>query len=273
MGQEVSLTTSAYGDAIVLNASSPIATLDYGTEVAGTPVFAVSSLDAPVQIEFKYSEGYQYLDLPLADGPYPFSVSLANAFRVETFNITATGSFASPLVQGGQRWQSIRLLSGGSVVFDRVGFEATVDLYDARKLPAHFQSDDELLNKVWDLGATAAATGCVEKGSQPAIWEVDPAKGVLLRSTKPAAWAHGMDLANYTLEFDAMIEKGGVWWMMVRPSETLSSFASADTKLGLPKRRLWALPAVETRRRPPRGLNLRQREQNALPTEFHHGFV
>lgn len=215
MGQEVSQKTRACGGVIVLNTSSPVATLDYGTEVAGIPVFAVSSLDKPVQIEVKYSEAYQYLDLQHADGPYPFSESIANAFRVETFNITATGSIASPLVQGGQRWQSIRLLSKGHITFDRIGFEATVDQYDPQRLPGHFRSDDELLNRVWDLGASAAATACIEKGSQPAIWEVDPVKGVLLRSMKPSAWTHGLALANYTLEFDTMIERGGVWWMMV----------------------------------------------------------
>ncbi|KAK8117868.1 Six-hairpin glycosidase-like protein [Apiospora kogelbergensis] len=204
------------GSGFTLNSTAPLATLDYGTEVAGIPFFSVSAIEPPenhhdVQIEVRYN------------GPYIFSVSLANGFRVETFNVSSIGSFASPLVQGGQRWQSIRLLSTGegspaSISFDRVGFQATVDLYDVGDMPATFQCDDEELNAIWGLGAAAAATACVEKGTQPAVWDVDPVMGVLLRSQKPAVWDNGYALANYTMEFDASIERGGVWWTVAMPN-------------------------------------------------------
>ncbi|KAK7937360.1 uncharacterized protein PG986_014228 [Apiospora aurea] len=224
LGHELSSKTDPLpGGGFALNSTAPLATLDYGTEVAGIPFFSVSAVETAaeehsVQVEVRYSEAYSPLAHPWSDGPYPFAVSLANAIRVETFNVSTSGSFASPLVQGGQRWQSIRLLSTGegdsaaSLSFDRVGFQATVDPYDVTDMPATFQCDDDELNAIWGLGAAAAATACVEKGTQPAVWEVDPDKGVLLRSQKPAVWAHGFAFANYTMEFDTMIERGGVWW-------------------------------------------------------------
>ncbi|KAK8016026.1 hypothetical protein PG991_008914 [Apiospora marii] len=195
-----SKTSPLLGGGFTLNSTAPLATLDYGTEVAGIPFFSVSAIEPAeqsVQIEVRYSEPFSPLAHPFSDGPYIFPVSLANGFRVETFNVSGSGSFASPLVQGGQRWQSIRLLlpeEGGSVTFDRVGFQGTVDPYDVNDMPATFQSDDEELNAIWGLGAAAAATAC-----------------------KPAVWAHGYSFANYIMEFDAMIERGGVWWTVAMP--------------------------------------------------------
>ncbi|KAK8091632.1 hypothetical protein PG997_001993 [Apiospora hydei] len=230
LGHELgSKTGPLSGGGFTLNSTAPLATLDYGTEVAGIPFFSVSAVETAaeeqsIQIEVRYSEAYSPLAHPWSDGPYVFSVSLANGFRVETFNVSTSSSFASPLVQGGQRWQSIRLLlpndgeSAASVSFDRVGFQATVDHYDVADMPATFQCDDDELNAIWGLGAAAAATACVDKGTQPAVWEVDSDKGVLLRSQKPAVWAYGYGFANYTMEFDAMIERGGVWWTVAMPS-------------------------------------------------------
>ncbi|ORY02852.1 Six-hairpin glycosidase-like protein [Clohesyomyces aquaticus] len=230
------LSSASFGAAAL---TAPIATVDYGIEVAGIPFFSVSVIEPThqsIQVEIRYSEAYAPLAHPLADGPYTFSVSLANGFRVETFNVSGSGRFASPLMQGGQRWQSIRLLNEGnaSISFDQVGFEATVDSYDVTDMPAGFQCDDEKLNAIWSLGAAAVAIACVEKGSQPAVWGVDPVKGVLLRSQKPAVWAHGFGFANYTMEFDTIIERGGVWWTLAMPSGGYGSYLQLRLVSDLP---------------------------------------
>jgi hypothetical protein len=58
-------------------------TLDYGHEVAGYPLFYVSSASAEVEVEVKYSEQFNGILAPLSDGPYPFAISLSNTYRVE----------------------------------------------------------------------------------------------------------------------------------------------------------------------------------------------
>lgn len=214
LGDELSANTSS-GAPFTLNASAPIATLDYGQERAGYPFFSVAALSQPVQIEVKYSEPYSGLAEPWSDGPYTFAVGLSNSFRVETFNVTSPGRLTAALIQGGQRWQSIELISEGSISFDQVGFEATVDATEVEQYPGQFDCDDELLNAIWRLGAVAASTACVEKGSQPAIWDVDPEKGVLVQSQRPAQTLAGSSFENYTLTFDTMIVRGGVWWAVV----------------------------------------------------------
>lgn len=165
-----------------------------------------------MQIEVRYSEQFAGLSDPWSDGPFLFSPMLANHFRAETFNVTELGRFVAPLIQGGQRWQSIALLTAGSISFESVGFEATVDPTAVSDFPGTFNSSDETFNEVWKLGAVAASTACVEKGSQGAVWEVDPDKGVLVRSTKPGITLDAIDFADYALNFEANIARGGVWW-------------------------------------------------------------
>ncbi|KAI3399150.1 hypothetical protein diail_7729 [Diaporthe ilicicola] len=211
LGSTPSVETAAL-TSFTLDQGTPLATLDYGIERAGHAFFTVSSLSQPVQIEVRYSEPFAGLGGPWADGPFLFAPGLSNGFRAETFNVTELGRFVAPLIQGGQRWQSITLLTGGSVTFESVGFEATVDPTPLSDFPGAFSSSDDTFNGAWSLGAVAASTACLDKGSQGPIWEVDPENGVLVRSTKPSITLDAVDFSNYTLDFDANIVRGGVWW-------------------------------------------------------------
>ncbi|OGM51017.1 hypothetical protein ABOM_000071 [Aspergillus bombycis] len=216
VGDQPELSTNDFAT-FALDPQSPLATVDYGAERAGYPFLVVSSLTQPVQLEVKYSEEFNGLDHPFSDGPYSFSNQLGNSFRVETFNITRTGRVTSSLIQGGQRWQSIRLLTSGTVTLSQVGFDATIDTVEPEDLPGQFTCDDEVLNEIWKLGARAATAACVDKQSQKAIWEVDPVNGVYARSVRPSLSVNGTALANYTLEFETMIQKGGSWWSVASP--------------------------------------------------------
>jgi hypothetical protein len=134
-----------------LDQQSPVATLDYGYEVAGYPFFDIKSVSGPAQIEVKYSEEILGLDQPFGDGPFPFAVALANTYRVETYEIKKPGRIDAFLLQGGQRWQSIRLLTKGSVTFSSVGFVPSIPVVEIDNLPGRFVSDDEKLNDIWKV--------------------------------------------------------------------------------------------------------------------------
>lgn len=214
LGSAPQVQTEGYAP-FTVDETNPVATLDYGGESAGYPFFEVSSLTGSVQVEVKYTEEFDGLNQPFGDGPFSYSNQLGNTFRVETFNFTSAGRLVAPLLQGGQKWQSLRLLTPGSVSFSAVGFEATVDTVLPGDLPGQFSSDDEVLNEIWKLGARAATAACFDKGSQKAIWEVDAEKGVLARNSRPSLSAEATTWANYTLEFDTLIQKGGSWWSVV----------------------------------------------------------
>jgi hypothetical protein len=214
LGNNPKMQTSPF-DLFTLTPVASLVTLEYGSYSAGYPFFEVSSVDGPVQIEVKYSEQYDGLLQPWSDGPYAFAQGLSNTFRVETFNITAPGTVSSFLLQGGQKWQSIRLITGQSVSFSNVGFKATIETTAADDLPGKFNCSDEALNEIWNLGAKAATAACLDQGTQGPVWEIDPANGAYVRSTRPAQSVEGAAFANYTVEFETSIDRGGSGWAVV----------------------------------------------------------
>ena len=67
VGFEQCKSASSY----TLDTSTPVLSLDYGSEVAGFPYVDISSFDGDyAQIELKYSEPYEGLSLPYGDGPW-----------------------------------------------------------------------------------------------------------------------------------------------------------------------------------------------------------
>ncbi|KXS10019.1 glycoside hydrolase family 78 protein [Gonapodya prolifera JEL478] len=195
-----------------LDGNNSVATVDYGTEVGGLPWFEISSLsNEGLQIEVKYSETFGALNLEYSDGPYYFVTGLANSFRVETFNVTSTGRLSAFQIQGGQRWQSIRLLSKGSVTISNVGFKASFQSLSYDELPGQFESDDNELNEIWKLGTRAVQAACLATREQPASWRVD-SDGILVESQRPAVSHLSTGLQNYALEFDAQILRSGLLW-------------------------------------------------------------
>ncbi|KAH9215467.1 glycoside hydrolase family 78 protein [Leptodontidium sp. 2 PMI_412] len=199
-----------------LTPSTPVATLDYGSEVAGYPFFIVSSVTGTVQIEVKYSEEFSGLLANLSDGPLPFNIGLSNSYRVETFQVTKPGSFEAFLLQGGQRWQSIRLLTQGTIHFSSVGFLPSVSILDIDHIPGQFKCDDDVLNKIWRLGVKASTMSCLEQSSQKAMWQVN-STGTFMHGMRSGISAKGAFFKDYTLEFDARIERGGIGWVVAHP--------------------------------------------------------
>jgi hypothetical protein len=208
---------------LILTPASPLVTLDYGTEVAGFPFFNVSALSGTVQIEVKYSEGYGGMEEPFSDGPWTFSNGLSNTFRVETFNVTDTGYIESFFVQGGQRWQTARLITNGSVTIDHLGFRATSSNLDPEGLPGRLETSDKTLNRVLDLGGRVAQVTCVDAGNAPSTWEITE-EGAYIRGQTSAQSSLGVEAVNYTLEFDVRIARGGAGWRIASAMQPLGPY-------------------------------------------------
>lgn len=134
-----------------------------------------------------------------------------NSFRVETFNISTTGTTQSFFIQGGQRWQTVTLLSNTSITLKSVGFQPSVDIKPTNELSGSFSTSNDTYDAVWGLGARAIQAACVEKGSQPSTWEVTN-QGALVRGQYPAVSALGDGTGNYTMSFSTKIVHGGTGW-------------------------------------------------------------
>jgi hypothetical protein len=196
---------------LTLSPSNPLVILDYGNEVAGFPFFTVTSISGVVQIEVKYTEEYDGLLQPYADGPWTFSNGLANTFRVETFNVTELGYIESFFVQGGQRWQSARLITNGTVTIGHLGFRLTSSNIDADNLPGLLRTGNEVYDRIFDLGGRVAQVACIDAGNAPSTWEIT-GEGALIRGQASAQSSLGTTASNYTLQFDTKIVRGGVGW-------------------------------------------------------------
>jgi hypothetical protein len=211
---ETGLSTYNSNQPITLSVESPLLTLDYGSNVAGFPVFQVAS--GAGQIEVKYSEAFDGLNKQYGDGLWTFVSGLMNTFRVETLNLTGPGTFQSALLQGGQRWQTVRLLTASPVVLSLVGFVPTVDIQPTNNLPGSFSSSNADYDGAWGLGAAVVQASCYDKGSQPATWNIT-ADGALIPGQQPALCALGFGLSDYTLEFTTKIARGGTGWRVLSP--------------------------------------------------------
>lgn len=111
----------------------------------------MSSLSGPPQIEVKYAEQFPALFNPQSDEPWTFTNGLANTFRVQTFNLTTNGKTDSYLLQGGLRWQTVRLLTTHSVALSLVGLKSTEAHIPASEVPGRFRTSNILYNGIWDL--------------------------------------------------------------------------------------------------------------------------
>nr|OQO16531.1 hypothetical protein B0A51_16590 [Rachicladosporium sp. CCFEE 5018] len=199
---------------ITLSPSSPFVTIDYANEVAGFPFFEVAELSGPTQIEVKYSEEYNALLEPQSDGPWTFSNGLSNTFRTETFNLTSTGLTESYFVQGGQRWQTVRLLTSDPITFTTIGLRATSAHIAADKVPGQLRTSNPIYNDIWDLGARVVQAACIDAGNAPATWELTD-QGALIRGQTTAQSAKGLGFANYTMTFFTKIVRSGTGWKIV----------------------------------------------------------
>lgn len=200
-----------YTNTTSLTPEHPYLTLDYATEVAGFPFFDVESLSAPTQIEVKYAEDFVSLANPYSDGPWTFSNGLSNSFRTETFNLTKPGRVESFFVQGGQRWETVRLVTNSTVTFNAVGFNSTAEHVAKNETVGQFSSSNGLYDRIWDLGARVVQVACVDAGNAPSTWEITD-DGAFIRGQQTAQSANGTTLGNYTLSFATKIVRGGTGW-------------------------------------------------------------
>lgn len=219
LGTQPSITTKPLqtGQSVILDFDkNPVITLDYGHEVAGFPYFQVSDVKGPVQIEVKYTEQFDGLNHVWADGPFYFANGLSNSFRVETFNITEPGKLESYFIQGGQRWQSIKVLTKGHITLTEVGFVPTIDHVDLDNLPSTFTCSNSKYNEIWKLGANAVAAACFDANSQPSTWDITE-EGAYIRGQKQGPGVNGMDWTDYTMTFSTKIVRGGTGWSVSQP--------------------------------------------------------
>ncbi|KAG7382476.1 hypothetical protein PHYPSEUDO_004811 [Phytophthora pseudosyringae] len=202
-----------YSGGFTLSADEPLATLDYDYEVAGLPYFVVASVsNGPVEVEVKYAEQFPALSLNYSDGPSQFTTSIANSRRVETHRFTDSeigATITSMLSQPGERWQSLRLLTGDSVTFETIGLQASVEVIDdLSTLPGKFSSSNAKYDAIWELGARAVTAACLDADSQVPSWSPSEGNGTFVPGTRPGISYRTWNLTDYMLTLESQIIRG-----------------------------------------------------------------
>lgn len=130
---------------------------------------------------------------------------------METFNLTQPGRTQSFFIQGGQRWETIRLLTDTTITFNAVGLNTSSAHIQADDVPGQFRTSNAIYNGIWDLGARVAQSACVDSGNALSTWETT-SQGALIRGQGMAVSAKGFAFSNYTLSFRTKIGRGGTGW-------------------------------------------------------------
>lgn len=78
-------------------------------------------------------------------------------------------------------------------------------------MPGYFASSNSTYTDIWALGPRTQQLVCFPPESQTSTWEIT-SNGAYIRGQKPATTARVVNLSNYTLSFETMIDHGGTGW-------------------------------------------------------------
>lgn len=145
-----------------------------------------------------------------------------DTYRVNRYNITASGTISNRRIQGGFRYQKLNLSSSGVLVLQNVGARSVVNTTPIFLLPGSFHSSDDHLNAIWSAGAYTVQMTEIPKGSIPDSVEVTP-EGTWVESMAPQVQgsADAALLLQYNLTFRVQVAAGGFGFLVL--ADTLNS--------------------------------------------------
>ncbi|EUC43588.1 glycoside hydrolase family 78 protein [Bipolaris oryzae ATCC 44560] len=198
--------------------------LDYGANVEGFPTFQVlSAMGDTSGLEITYSESREVLDnYYMSDGPLALAAAM-DTYRVNQYNISGPLAHTNRLIQGAFRYQKFNLSTAGELVLDNVGVKPSIPTTPLDRLPGYFESSDEVLNRIWAVGARTVQLNDIPANSIPPFWQVS-LEGALVESQAPQVLSAGgiaAALTQYQLSFEVKpIAKGFAFSVL---ADTLNS--------------------------------------------------
>lgn len=218
------LVTGAGAATLTMTPGGPVPsiTLDYGHEVGGLPMFEVSAVAGQPALQAEYGEARQYLQ-GSGDGSFPDGAEMSVSFvgnsgsasqsRVNTYRPTQPGIIVSRLVQGGERFQTIRLTTPGSITLTRAGLRPLPSAPGVSLGQGYFRCSDAALNDIWNLGAYTVDFDRIAAGSLPPMWTVTP-QGLDVKDSAFSIYQAGTSWSSYTLNFDVQVVANETGWLV-----------------------------------------------------------
>jgi alpha-L-rhamnosidase len=208
------LTRTSHGRA-------PSVILDYGHDVGGIPYVTVHSVSGTPFLQISYSEGRQWASS--ANGDVTPSNSMAgNLDRVDAMAVAYPGTLSTGLIQGGERYERIELVSPGTVSISSVGIRFTAVRGTAPVMRGWFASSSPELDRIWYDGAYTTQLNELPADTAPSPWHVS--NGVLdAVGGGMGILGQGSDWTDYTMAFDTRAVGAGSGWL-VRAGSTFSGY-------------------------------------------------
>jgi alpha-L-rhamnosidase len=217
--------------------------VDYGRIVGGLPVFEVEAFSGAPVLTAIYSQALPWL-MPDGDGPAPGKpgatgaapkeVSFvgfaggANLSRMERVALR-TGRIVNRLVQGGQRFQALRVSGTGSVSLSKVGFLPTFNRRSRQNNQGSFSCSDETLSEIWSLGAYALDVASLPAGAVPALWDIGP-DGATVYGDTYTGYQRGLAWTDYSTRFEVrIIANEAAWLVRAQPPDGIRFVLCAAT--------------------------------------------
>ena len=143
-----------------------------------------------------------------------------DSYRINRYNISLPGTFSNRLVQGGFRYQKLNLTSPGSLSLRHIGVQPTVDDTPINALPGTFNSSDEMLNRIWHVGARTLKLTEIPKDSIPDFFVVTP-EGTIAESQVPQVLgsAEAAQLLAYQMAFEVKALIGGFEFLVLSDTQ------------------------------------------------------
>jgi alpha-L-rhamnosidase len=208
------LADAGQGDTTVLKmvagGPKPTVVVDYGKDVGGVPYFVVRSETKSPVLRASYTEGLNYMG-PEGDN----SPSLSNAgdsSRADEL-ISSPGTLSTDLIQGGERFEQISLISPGTVTLSSIGIRFTAVRATADHYKGWFDSSSNQLNRIWFDGAYTMQLDELPAHAVPGPWNI--INGVLNGNGGGVGLLrNGTNWTNYTVSFDAQGIEQEVSWLV-----------------------------------------------------------
>ena len=205
---------------MVAGGPRPTIVVDYGKDVGGVPYFVVRSESKSPVLRATFSEGLNYLGREGDNSP---SLSDAgDSARADNLIVSSPGELSTDLIQGGERYERISLISPGTVTLSSIGIRFTAVRATAKDYKGWFDSSSNQLDRIWYDGAYTMQLDELPADAVPGPWNV--INGVLNGTSGSSGLIRsGIGWTNYTMSFDAQPAGGEVGWL-VRASSSLSGY-------------------------------------------------
>lgn len=133
-----------------------------------------------------------------------------DTYRTNVYNITKLTTHVNRLIQGGFRYQQLKLSSPGEIVLAKVGVKPTTSVTPITSLPGSFECSDADITQIWRVGARTIQLNEIPAFTIPSFWDVS-SEGSYVNSQAPQVLSGvaAAALMQYELDFEVKpIDKG-----------------------------------------------------------------